>query len=85
MSEFGVRGNRVSGKNVQFKMVPLPRSGVFLLSSLILGFSVLLQLNVLLFYLNLIVYKYKRQIILSLLKRCLNYAFPRLEHRVDKD
>ena len=41
------------------------------LSSLTVGFSVLLQLNVVLFHLNLIVCKYKRQIILSLLRRRL--------------
>ena len=68
MSEFGLRGNRLFGGNSQLKMAPLPRNAVCILSSLIVGLSVRLQLNVILFYLNPIVYQYKRQIILSLLR-----------------
>ena len=78
MSEFAIRGNRLSEKNFQLKMAPLQRSAVCILSSLIIGFSVLLQLNDVLLYLNLTVYKYERQKILSLIRRHLklcNSAF----------
>ena len=74
MSEFGIRGNGLSGENFQFEMAPLPRSAVRILSSLIVDFSILLQLNVVLFHLNLVVHKYKRQIILSLLRRRLKFC-----------
>ena len=71
VSEFGVRGNSLSGKKIQFRMVPVPRSAVCTLNLLIVAFSVLLQLNVVLFYLNVIVYKYKRKRMLLLLRRRL--------------
>ena len=71
MSKFGVRGNRLSGKKIQFQMAPVPRSAVCTLYLFIVGFSVLLQLNVVLFYLNVIVYKYKGKRMLLLLRRCL--------------
>ena len=51
----------------------------------IVGFSVLLQLNVVLFYLNVIVYKYERKRMLLLLRRRLQLCRKINLYRIKKE
>ena len=66
-------------------MAPVPRSAVCTLYLFIVGFSVLLQLNIVLFYLNVIVYKYKRKRMLLLLRRRLELCRKIYLYRIKKE
>ena len=65
MPKFVIRGNRLSKEDFQFKMAPPLGVQCWVPA---VCFPVLLQLIDIVFYLNLIVYKYKRQRVRSLLR-----------------